>query len=255
MSTADAASVARIAVRRPALPVHGLDIAPSPIASFVIARPSVRVAAHYPESHSLESPTMRSLEFWYDFASTYSYLSAMRIETLAQASGVTVAWKPFLLGPIFQAQGWTSSPFNIYPAKGRYMIRDIERLSAERGLVFHSPTPFPQNSLLPARLALALAPDGPIAAFTRAVYQAQFAHGLQLDDRAALGTILESLRLDSARFFDLSAASAVKDALKAQTAQAQSYGIFGAPTFRTADGELFWGDDRLEQAIAHATKA
>lgn len=198
---------------------------------------------------------MRSLEFWYDFASTYSYLSAMRIEAMAQASGVTIAWNPFLLGPIFQAQGWTSSPFNIYPAKGRYMIRDMQRLSAERGLVFHSPSPFPQNSLLPARLALALAADGQIAAFTRAVYQAQFAHGLQLDDRAALGAILVTLRLDSARVFALSADAAIKDALRQQTAQAQTYGIFGAPTFRTADGELFWGDDRLEQAIAYATKA
>jgi 2-hydroxychromene-2-carboxylate isomerase len=198
---------------------------------------------------------MPTLEFWYDFASTYSYLSAMRIEGMAKAAGVTVTWKPFLLGPVFQAQGWTSSPFNIYPAKGRYMIRDMERLCAGRGLVFHRPDPFPQNSLLPARLALALGNDGPVAAFTRTVYERQFAGGLKLDDRVALGAILDSLRLDSARFFDLSAAPAVKDALKHQTAQAQIHGIFGAPSFRTADGELFWGDDRLEQAMTHATKA
>jgi 2-hydroxychromene-2-carboxylate isomerase len=198
---------------------------------------------------------MRSLEFWYDFASTYSYLSAMRIETMASASDVTVVWKPFLLGPIFQAQGWNSSPFNIYPAKGRYMIRDMQRLSAERGLVFHSPTPFPQNSLLPARLALALPAGDQRGAYTRAVYDAQFAHGLQLDDRNALGAILDSLRLDSARVFALSADASVKESLRLQTAQAQTYGIFGAPAFRTSDGELFWGDDRLEQALAYATKA
>ena len=198
---------------------------------------------------------MRSLEFWYDFASTYSYLSAMRIETMAAASGVAVQWKPFLLGPIFQAQGWTSSPFNIYPAKGRYMIRDMQRLSADRNLVFHSPTPFPQNSLLPARLTLALTAEDQRGVFTRAVYSGQFAHGLQLDDRAGLGAILDTLRLDSARVFDLSAGAAVKDTLRHQTAQAQTFGIFGAPTFRTTDGELFWGDDRLEQALAYATKA
>jgi 2-hydroxychromene-2-carboxylate isomerase len=57
------------------------------------------------------------LEFWYDFASTYSYLSAMRIEALAAAAGAEVAWKPFLLGPIFHAQGWTTSPFNLYPPR------------------------------------------------------------------------------------------------------------------------------------------
>ena len=80
-----------------------------------------------------------TLEFWYEFASTYSYLSAMRIEALATAAGVAVEWKPFLLGPIFKAQGWDTSPFNLYPAKGRYMMRDLERLTAERGLRFARP--------------------------------------------------------------------------------------------------------------------
>lgn len=58
------------------------------------------------------------IEFWFDFASTYSYLSAMRIEPLATDAGFEVYWKPFLLGPIFASQGWNGSPFNIYPAKG-----------------------------------------------------------------------------------------------------------------------------------------
>ena len=78
-------------------------------------------------------PTRR-LEFWYEFASTYSYLSAMRIEKVAAAAKVEVAWRPFLLGPIFRAQGWDDSPFNLYPAKGRYMWRDLERLAAGYGL-------------------------------------------------------------------------------------------------------------------------
>ena len=73
------------------------------------------------------------IEFWYEFASTYSYLAAMRVEAVAAAAGVAVEWKPFLLGPIFHAQGWDNSPFNIYPVKGRYMVRDMERLAAERG--------------------------------------------------------------------------------------------------------------------------
>ena len=94
------------------------------------------------------------IEFWYDFASTYSYLSAMRIEDAAKAAGVEVLWKPFLLGPIFYAQGWNTSPFNLYPAKGRYMVREMERMTAARGLPFKMPSPFPQNSLLAARLAL-----------------------------------------------------------------------------------------------------
>jgi 2-hydroxychromene-2-carboxylate isomerase len=195
---------------------------------------------------------MRTLEFWYDFASPYAYLSAMRIEALAKAAGVTIAWRPFLLGPIFQAQGWATSPFNIYPAKGRYMIRDLERQSADRGLVFHRPTPFPQTSLLPARIALVGQNDSWIGAFTRAVFDRQFAHALNLTDTSALTSVLDGLGLDSARIFDLSQSSSTKDALRQQTAKAREFGIFGAPTFRASDGEIYWGDDRLEQALKAA---
>lgn len=68
------------------------------------------------------------LEFWFEFASTYSYLAASRIEEVAAGSGVRLRWRPFLLGPIFASQGWGDSPFNLYPLKGRYMWRDMERL-------------------------------------------------------------------------------------------------------------------------------
>ena len=78
----------------------------------------------------------------------------MRIGPLAAAAGVTVRYRPFLLGPIFKAQGWDTSPFNVYEAKGRHMWRDLERLCADLALPFRRPEPFPQNSLLPARVAL-----------------------------------------------------------------------------------------------------
>ena len=93
------------------------------------------------------------LEFWFEFASTYSYPAAMRIEALGARAGVAIAWRPFLLGPIFQAQGWNDSPFNLYPAKGRYMWRDLERLCEKHGLPYARPTIFPQRSILAARLA------------------------------------------------------------------------------------------------------
>ena len=94
------------------------------------------------------------LEFWYEFASTYSYLSAMRIEPLAEAAGVDIRWRPFLLGPVFKAQGLETSPFARYPAKGRYMWRDMEREAARLGLPFYRPKTFPQNGLTAARVAL-----------------------------------------------------------------------------------------------------
>src|SRR5208282_104845 len=112
---------------------------------------------------------MAAAEFWYEFASTYSYPAAMRVASLAEERGVALAWRPFLLGPIFAAHGWRDSPFNIYPAKGRYMWRDIERVCGALALPVKRPDPFPQNSLLAARAALVLE-SGERANFSRQVY-------------------------------------------------------------------------------------
>jgi 2-hydroxychromene-2-carboxylate isomerase len=201
----------------------------------------------------MSRPTAR-LEFWYEFASTYSYLSAMRIEALAADAGIAVAWKPFLLGPIFHAQGWSTSPFNLYPAKGKYMVQDVTRLATERGLVFKMPSPFPQNSLQAARLALVGHEEGWGPAFTRAVYTAQFAEGAQISDRQVLEGILRTLGLDAESLFARVAQPETKERLRQQNEVAQELGIFGAPTFIVGD-ELFWGDDRLEQAIAKAASS
>ena len=192
------------------------------------------------------------IDFWYEFASTYSYLSAMRIEALAEAAGVDIRWRPFLLGPIFAAQGWNSSPFNLYPAKGRYMWRDMEREAAELGLPFRRPNPFPQNSLAATRVALYGADHPWIASFTKAVYRREFGEGRSIAEPAAVQDVLVSLGLESDAILRAAQAEPNKTRLKAQTEEARSRGIFGAPTFLTEDGEMFWGNDRIEAALAWA---
>ena len=87
----------------------------------------------------------KQLEFWFEFGSTYSYPTAARIERLTHARGITLIWRPFLLGPIFREQGWEDSPFNIYPTKGVYMWRDMERLCAALDLAFQTPQPVPSQ--------------------------------------------------------------------------------------------------------------
>jgi len=166
---------------------------------------------------------------------------------------VEVEWRPFLLGPIFKAQGWDTSPFNVYPAKGRYMIRDMERITAARGLSFRMPEQFPAASLRAARMAVWGEGQAWLPAFSKAVYEAGFGRGEDISEDAVLATIATKLGLDFAELSTSSQHPDVKDKLRSRTAEAMQQGIFGAPTFQTADGEIFWGDDRLRQALSNSS--
>ena len=190
-----------------------------------------------------------SLEFWFEFASTYSYPAASRVEQVAGAAGVAVAWRPFLLGPIFRSQGWNDSPFNIYPVKGRYMWRDLERLCERHDLPLRRPSQFPRNGLAAARVAMLGADTAWGPSFVRAVYRANFGEDRDIADTAVLAEILAGLGQPAAALLERAGTGEVKDALRRQTDAAIGFGIFGAPTFRVGD-EIFWGNDRLEEAIA-----
>ncbi len=195
---------------------------------------------------------MAALDFWYEFGSTYSYPAAMRIERLADAARVEVRWRPFLLGPIFKALGWNDSPFNIYAAKGRYMWRDLTRICEAEGLPLKlPPVQFPQNGLKAARLALVGERGGWTPAFSRGVFVANYAEQKDISDEETLRVILAALGVDAGAAFVAANAPDTKEALRAQTAQAQLRGLFGAPSF-TVGEELFWGNDRLEAALAWA---
>jgi len=199
---------------------------------------------------------MPVIDFWFEFASTYSYVSAMRVEAEAAERHVSVRWRPFLLGPIFVAQGWNSSPFNLYPAKGRYMWRDLARVCSDHGLPFRRPPEFPQNSLIAARLALIGATEGFLVPFAKAVFAAEFGAGRDISRPESLHGILVELGLDAAALLARARTDeAVKSRLKASTGEAQSLGIFGSPSFMTEDNELFWGNDRMEAALDWASGA
>lgn len=194
------------------------------------------------------------LDFWFDFASTYSYPAAMRIGPLARTYGVRVRWRPFLLGPIFKAQGWNSSPFNLYPAKGRYMWRDLTRVCAALGLPFVRPEVFPQNSILAARVGVIAAAEGWEEEFSRAVYRAEFGEGRDIGVTETIAGVLNLLGKEQGDVIARAQTDETKSALRRQTDEAQQFGLFGAPSFVTAQGELFWGNDRLETALAWAAR-
>lgn len=190
-----------------------------------------------------------TLGFWFDFASTYYYPAAMRVEPLAAGRGVAVEWRAFLLGPIFRDQGWSDSPFNLYPVKGRYMWRDLERICAGAGLPFRRPSAFPRNGLLAARIACRFADEPWVPAFVRAVFSANFAEDCDTSSAETVARCVAVAGADPAAVIAAAESAESKAALRARTEEAARLGIFGAPSF-VAGGELFWGNDRLEDAIA-----
>jgi 2-hydroxychromene-2-carboxylate isomerase len=194
------------------------------------------------------------IQFWFDFASTYSYLAAMRIEEAAARARAPLEWKPFLLGPIFAEQlGIKDSPFNVFPVRGRYMWRDLERLCEKHRLPWKRPSAFPRNGLLAARLGCLAAGEPWLPAFVRAVFRANFAEDRDIADPGVIGGILTALRQDAPVALERASSQPVKDLLRARTAEASRLGIFGAPDFVVA-GELFFGQDRMDDAVAWSAR-
>jgi 2-hydroxychromene-2-carboxylate isomerase len=191
------------------------------------------------------------ISFWFEFASTYSYPAAMRIEALAAQRGVKVAWRAFLLGPIFRDQGWNDSPFNIYPAKGRYMWRDLDRICTAHGIPMRRPSQFPRNGLLAARVACWFADAPWLPDFVRAVYRANFAEDRDISSPEVVARCLSVAGGDPAALIAEAQSAAAKERLRASTEEAIALGIFGAPSL-TVGSELFWGHDRIEDALRWA---
>ena len=195
---------------------------------------------------------MKQLEFWYEFASPYSYFSMMRIEELAAASNIDIHYQPFLLGPLFKEFGWNTSPFNIYAEKGENFFRDIER-EAE----FYKLPPikireeFPQPGLAAARVALIGMEEGWGVEFSKAIYQRQFQEGMQTKGIEDVMEVLQALNISEAEgVIGKANSDENKNRLREITEQAKEKKIFGAPTFIVGN-ELFWGNDRLERAISY----
>ena len=194
------------------------------------------------------------IEFWFDFGSNYSYLSMMRIDDLAQRHGVRVVWKPFLLGPVFKAFGWTSSPFVLQKEKGDYVWRDMRRQCAKYGLPWTQPSNFPRRALLPLRVALLGAKQAWISAYCRRIMQINFVEDRDIDDAGVVGEVLVSLGLDGGAIIAAAQAEDNKLAMREQGEEAVRRRIFGAPMFFVGD-EMFWGNDRLEDAMQLARPA
>lgn len=195
-----------------------------------------------------------AIEFWFDFASPYARISAVRIERLAAPHGIAVRWRPFLIGPLLAKRPGNASPFqNAAPAQARYRRRDVERICAGEGLALTWPSTYPRGSLLATRVALIGTDQGWIAPFAHAVFEANFNQDRDIGTVEVVADLLRAQGLPAADLIAEAGTEPVKAALKAAVAEAEARGLFGAPSFLVGD-ELFWGNDRLEQAIAWANR-
>jgi len=194
--------------------------------------------------------TRPTLEFWYEFGSTYTYLSVMRIEALAEAAGVPLAWKPFLLMPVLDHLG-VGNPFTTNTAKGAYMWADLMRRAEALDIPIERPSVYPPNSLVTARVARLGLDEGWGVAFTKEAFRRHWMNGVIIGTDENTQSSLIAAGQDPEPTLARALAEANKEALRAQTAQAIELGLFGAPSF-VVDGEIFWGDDRLEEALQRA---
>jgi len=197
------------------------------------------------------APGPKPLEFWFEFASPYSYVAAMRIAGLCADAGVQLVWKPFMLGPIFELQGWNDSHYNLNPRRGAYMWRDMERLTAKYGLPWRKPARFPRPTTLPARVVVAHANEGWIGDFIRTVYVANFGQDREIGERDEVAAILHALGQPETAL-DRALGEENRPLLRAATDRAIALGIFGSPNCVVGE-ELFWGEEALDDAIAWAT--
>ena len=194
----------------------------------------------------------KTVEFFFDFGSPYTYLAYHQLPKIAARHGATVIWRPILLGGVFQATG-NKSPMEV-PAKGRYSLIDLQRWAQHFGVPLQMNPHFPINTLplMRGAVAMQLRSEVEFQRYVAVIFRAMFEHPRNLNQPEEVAAVLAENGMDPTAFVDLINAPAAKEKLKENTAQAVARGVFGAPTFFVGE-QMFWGQDRLdfvEQALA-----
>ena len=183
------------------------------------------------------------LQFWFSFGSTYTYFSTQRIEQLAGARDLGIEWYPFALKRISSGSGNQSNP-----RKVNYMWRDMQRRADQHGLEYNKPDLYPVDYELTLNASLIACQEGWGPEFIRLVFRLNFVDGKQIGVGDNLEAALRELGKNPDAVIAKAKTAEIIKAVEEQTGKAQSLGIFGSPSFIVGE-ELFWGDDRLEEAI------
>lgn len=204
----------------------------------------------------MAQPTQPRVEFFYDIGSPYAYLASTQIEEVAQRCGVTVRWRPFLLGAVFQAT--SNVPPATVPAKARWMLKDLKGWAAMYGVDFVFPAAlFPVNSLRAMRACAWADEQGQAQqrALAQALFQAYWVKSQDPSGEEALRGAAQAAGLDAEAMLEATGAQRIKDKLRQDTEEAIARGAFGAPTFYLdGDRRMLWGNDRLP-VLEHYFKA
>ena len=189
----------------------------------------------------------RHLDFFIFLGSTYTYLAVNRADQLAARRGITLRWRPFSARSLMIEQN--NRPFVGKPVKLAYMWRDLERRAHRHGVPFVSVPNYPNDTdELANRVATVAALEGWCPQFARAAYAAWFIENKDPGEVESLSTILRGIKRNPSEVIARANAPEIRGKYDAETEVARSMGIFGSPTF-ACGAEIFWGDDRLEDAV------
>ena len=194
--------------------------------------------------------TAQHIDFWFDFGSPNAWLSHAILPGIAERTGATLAWRPFLLGGVFKATG-NQSPVQAFahlPPKMAWMGQATQRFVARHGMPFASNPHFPVNTLKIMRGALWVRSAHDEVAFARyvdAMFRNMWVEPKKMDDDEGIASALTESGFDPAAFFEGIQLPDVKSALMDATQAAVDAGVFGAPTCTVGD-QVFFGKDDIE---------
>jgi 2-hydroxychromene-2-carboxylate isomerase len=193
-----------------------------------------------------------SVDMWFSIGSTYTYFAVMRADRVAAENGVDLNWRPFNVRLTISKMASGYRPFAGKPMKLAYMWRDMARRSERYGLSPNLPAPYSLDDItIPNRIAVVGMREGWGIAYAKEAYRRWFELSEPADKDPNITKSIEAAGADPKRVLPLADAKETQDELLRASEEAHGVGIFGAPSF-VVDGEVFWGDDRLEDAIEWA---
>ena len=194
---------------------------------------------------------IKPFDFYFDFVSPYSFLAHKQIRKIEKKEGIKIRYKPILVGGLHNLHGIKAPAF--IPAKAKHMIRDCKLIAAKNGVKFKFNSYFPIRSLNLMRGVFVAEEDNIKSYYIDSIFNTIWQDGLNMNDQVIVEKVLKNLNVNTKTFILRSTSSLMKDSLRKKTNDAYEKGIFGAPTF-VVNNKIFWGQDRIEFALAESSK-